>query len=138
MRTAFAFMVAPLLGCTVFGVIWLVAGLLAGGTMAEEAMRAGSFVPDWALGAYPVVLLLSIPLFLELRAALGFWNRPSLIVAAAAVYPSVVLLLGYAGVEFHTLLRGWADWIGVLVAASVHAETFLGIVRNEESHYVFR
>ena len=137
MRTAFEFMVAPLVGVLVFGAVWLVTGLVAGGPMAEEEKRAGGLVPDWALGAYPVVLLLSIPLFLEIRSVVG-WSRPSLMIAAAAVYPSVVLLLGYAGVEFHSLLRGWPDWLGVLLAAAVHAEIFLGIARSEERHYVFR
>ena len=137
MRTAFAFMVAPLLGVAVFGGMWLAGGLWLGGAFAEEALRAGSFVPDWALGAYPVVLLLSIPLFLEIRAVVG-WNRPSLFIAAVAVYPSVVLLLGYAGVEFHSLLRGWSDWLGVVAAAAAHAQVFYAIAHGEEGAYVFR
>ncbi|KPV39195.1 hypothetical protein AN478_13040 [Thiohalorhabdus denitrificans] len=138
MRTIFAFLVSPLAGVTVFFMVWLASGLAMNWTDGGGSSLAPEDpVPAWALGAYPVVLLLSVPLFLEIRAAIG-WTFWSLFVAAVAVYPSVLLLLGYAGVEFHSLMRGWPDWLGVVVAALVHAELFLGIIHSREKRYFYR
>ncbi|MFA9460653.1 hypothetical protein [Thiohalorhabdus methylotrophus] len=138
MRTFFAFLVSPLAGITVFFMVWLLAGMAVEWADTGEATLAPDKpLPAWALAAYPVVLLLSIPLFLEIRAAVG-WTTGSLFFAAAAAYPSVLLLLGYAGVEFHSLMRGWPDWLGVLVAALVHAELFQGIVHSQQKNYFYR
>ncbi|HKJ87488.1 MAG TPA: hypothetical protein VKA48_03180 [Gammaproteobacteria bacterium] len=138
MRTIFAFLVSPLAGLTVFFMVWLGAGIAVDWTgPGDLTLAPDQPIPAWALGAYPVVLLLSIPLFLEIRAAVG-WTTWPLFFAASAVYPSVLLLLGYAGVEFHSLMRGWPDWIGVLLAALVHAELFQGIVHPQQKNYFCR
>lgn len=126
MRTVLAFLVSPLFGLGVFALVWAAPLLPRAGQDPELLPKAWGLLMGWALPAYPLVLVLSIPLYLEIRASLG-WNGWTTVLAAVAIYFVVFPALGMLWVDFGALLGAWTDWLGLLAAALVHAGIFLGV-----------
>ncbi|HKJ70873.1 MAG TPA: hypothetical protein VKA55_03900 [Gammaproteobacteria bacterium] len=134
MRTLLAFLLAPAAGLAVFTLVWAAPEIqIARGAPALD-VAAGRLTPVWLAPAYLVILILSVPVFRELRTVFG-WTAGSTAVGALLVYGLSVAGLGVAQGGLDALLPHWPQWVGLGGAALVHAAVFLSFRPGIKRHY---
>ena len=136
MRALFAFLLAPAAGLAVFTLVWAAPEIQMARGGPHLAVPTGRLPPVWLIPAYLVILVLSVPVFRELRTVFG-WTGGSAAFGALAVYALTVAGLGVALGGLGAMLPGWPQWIGLFCAALVHAAVFLSFRPGQRRYYFF-
>lgn len=134
MRKFLAFALAPAAGLGVFTLV------LASPELQVAHGAAGFHLdpvpPTGIVLAYLAVLLISVPVFREVRAGFG-WTGWSTSIAALVVYSLAFAGLSHlpgGGIDF---LRGWPEWVGLVSGALVHSAVFLSFRPGTKRFYFF-
>ncbi|MFB6261503.1 MAG: hypothetical protein ABEK42_12705, partial [Thiohalorhabdaceae bacterium] len=81
-----------------------------------------------------LLLVLSVPLFRELRTVFG-WTGSSTTIGALLIYGLTAAGLGVAMGGLTTLLPDWPQWLGLVSASLVHAAVFLSFRPGVRKYY---
>jgi len=132
MRKVLAFLLAPAAGLAVFALVLSSPELQV--ARSDAGLRLQGVPEAGLLLAYFLVLLLSVPVFREVRAGFG-WTGVTTGISALVVYFLAFLVLGYSGIGSGRLLAGWPEGLGLFSAALVHAAVFLSFRPGEKRYY---
>ena len=134
MRALLAFLIAPAAGLAVFTLVWAAPEIQLARGGAQVEVPLGRLTPIWLVPAYLLILILSVPIFRELRTVFG-WNGPSAAFGGVLVYALVAGALSVALGGPSALLPGWPQWLGLGCAALVHAAVFLSFRPGTRKYY---
>lgn len=134
MRTLLAFVLAPAAGLAVFTLVWAAPEIQMARGGPQLGVPSGPLAPTWLAPAYLLVLLLSVPVFRELRTVFG-WTAGSAVLGAGLVYALAAVGLGAVMGELVTLLPDWPQWVGLACAALAHAAVFLSFRPGVRKYY---
>ncbi|MEF8794048.1 hypothetical protein [Thiohalorhabdus sp.] len=134
MRTLFAFLIAPAAGLAVFTLVWAAPEIQLARGGPKIALAVDHITPVWLVPAYILLLVMSVPLFRELRTVFG-WTGPSTTIGALLIYGLTAAGLGVALGGLGTLLPGWSQWLGLVSASLVHAAVFLSFRPGVRKYY---
>lgn len=134
MRKVLAFLLAPAAGLAVFALVLSSPELQV--ARGDAGLHLQGVPTAGLLLAYLLVLLLSVPVFQEVRAGFG-WTGLTTAVAAGVVYVLAFLVLGYTEMGSGRFLAGWPEALGLFSASLVHAAVFLSFRPGEKRYYFF-
>lgn len=134
MRTLFAFLLAPAAGLAVFTLVWAAPEIQLARGGPQIGLTMERFTPVWLIPAYILLLVLSVPLFRELRTVFG-WTGSSTTIGALLIYGLTAAGLGVAMGGLTTLLPDWPQWLGLVSASLVHAAVFLSFRPGVRKYY---
>jgi hypothetical protein len=134
MRTLLAFLLAPAAGLAVFTLVWAAPEIQMARGGPQLWVPKGHLTPVWLAPAYILVLLLSVPVFRELRTVFG-WTAASAVMGAAIVYGLVAGGLAVAMGGLATLFPDWPQWVGLGCAMLAHAAVFLSFRPGTKKYY---